>query len=475
MTTPATGPATPAPTDTPAPSVPVAVPWVRLSRRMPSAPADPPVRPRRVLLQLLAGLLTVLGVVVVLGSLAAQRLAEREAVNDAAGTADVLATSVVSPALTNALAGGDPAAVAAFDEIVRERILGGTIIRVKLWSPAGVVLYADEPQLIGRTFALDADQRAALADPQTRAEVSDLDERENEFETGGRLLEVYRPVWAPDGRQLLFETYSPYESVRQRSSQLWRGFAGVMVSSLLLLVVLMVPILRRLLRRLSEAQGQRERMLERTVDASDAERRRIAGTLHDGPVQDLVASAFAAAGTAERARTAGDVDSADRLDQLAGSLRSNIRVLRSLLVDIYPPTLAGSGLPAALADLAEAARQRGVTVGLHTETDIEPGLTDGEERLAHRVAQECLRNAARHASPCTATLTLARDGDSVVLDVVDDGPGFDPAVLARPTEGHFGMRVLGDLATDAGATLEVATAPGSGTHWRLTLRPEDDA
>jgi signal transduction histidine kinase len=54
--------------------------------------------------------------------------------------------------------------------------------------------------------------------------------------------------------------------------------------------------------------------------------------------------------------------------------------------------------------------------------------------------------------------------------VTDDGVGFDPvAVLARPEEGHFGMRVLADLAASAGAVLRVASASGAGTRWRLEV------
>ena len=451
-----------------------AVPWVTVSRTRVQPETEAPVRPRRVLLQLVAGLVAVLAVVGVLGSLASQQLAEREAVNDAANTADVLADAVISPALTNALADGDPAELAAFDQMVRNRILGPTIMRVKLWAPDGRVVYADEPQLVGRTFTLSDDQRVALSNPQTKAEVSHLTGSENQFETGGRALEVYRPVWLPDGRQLLFETYSPYAPVQQRSSQLWRGFSGVTLSSLLLLVLLMSPILWRLLRRLSEAQRQRERLLERTVEASDAERRRIAGTLHDGPVQDLVASSFVAAGAAARAQIAGDERTAAELHELAGSVRGNIRVLRSLLVDIYPPSLAGAGLGTALADLAESATSRGLTVQLDTEGEAGLGLSESEERLVYGVAQECLRNAAKHAAPCTVSVRLARedgDRDVVVLDVLDDGPGFDTVLLTEPAEGHFGLRVLADLASDAGATLQVASAPGAGTHWRLALVP----
>jgi signal transduction histidine kinase len=431
--------------------------------------------------QLLAALAAVLVLVGVLGSLAAGRLAEREAVNDAAGTADVLAEAVIIPSLTDALADGDPAEIARLDRLVHERVLPAGIVRVKLWSPEGRVVYADEPQLIGRSFALGQDQRDALAKPQTKAEVSELRSSENQFESGGRLLEVYRPVWTPTGRELLFETYSPYDAVRQRSSSLWKGFAGVTLSSLLLLVVLMTPIVWRLLRRLAEAQRQRERLLERTVEATEAERRRVAATLHDGPVQELAASSFVAAGTAARAQAAGQERIAEDLRGLAASVRGNIRVLRSLLVDIYPPSLAGAGLPAALADLAESVSSRGVAVQLDLEDGALPdgtvgpvgtlGLAPEEERLVYRVAQECLRNTAVHAAPCTATVRLGREEGAVVLDVLDDGPGFDAAVLDQPVEGHFGLRVLADLASDAGATLQVASAPGAGTHWRLAIVP----
>jgi hypothetical protein len=115
------------------------------------------------------------------------------------------------------------------------------------------------------------------------AEVSNLDRPENKFERGrGKLLEVYRPVWTPAGQPLLFETYSPYQQVTQRAGQLWRGFAGITISGLLIMVALLLPILWRLLNRISGAQRQREVLLQRAVDASEEERRRIAGTLHDG-------------------------------------------------------------------------------------------------------------------------------------------------------------------------------------------------
>ncbi len=443
--------------------------WLTLS-----SPASPPssdvdVQPRRIVAQLVVGVLLVLLVVGLLGAVAARRLAEREAVNDAATTADVLAEAVIQPALTDALLAGSPAAIAAMDATVRQRVLGPGVVRVKLWSPQGKILYADEPALVGRTYALDAEQRQVLATPRTQAEVSDLQRPENEFETGDRLLEVYRPVWTPTGAEVLFEMYAPYETVGTRAGQLSRGFAGVTLSSLLLLVVLVAPILWHLMRRLQRAQVQRELLLERAVDASAEERRLIAGSLHDGPVQDLAATSFVVAGAAARAEAAGQRELAAELHATSSGVRSSIRALRTLLVDIYPPSLARAGLDAALTDLAQSVQGRRVVVQLDLAPADELALTTEQERLVYRIAQECLRNAVKHAAPCTTAISLYREDGNVVLDVVDDGDGFDPATLTAPDRGHFGLPLLADLATAAGAVLQVATAPGRGTHCRLAV------
>ena len=436
--------------------------------------ARAPMRPRAVVLRLSLALVAALVVVAVLGALAAQLLAERQSVNDAASRADVFAQAVIQPAVTDALADGDPAAVAALDALVRDRVLGAEVVRVKLWRPDGRVIYADEPQLIGRTFAFSDDQQAALSDPQVRAEVSDLSGDENQFEDGGRLLEVYRPVWTPDGRQLLFEIYSPYAPVAARSAELWRGFTGVTISSLLLFAALAAPIVWRLVRRTREDDRERAALLQHTVDASDAERRRIAATLHDGPVQELVASAFAAENAAATAAASGQADVATDVRGVAGAVRGNIRVLRSLLVEIYPASLASAGLPQAISDLADTVRGRGVDVQVDLSAEPRP-LAEATQRLLYRVAQECVRNAAAHAAPCTVSLTLRADGDDTVLDVADDGPGFDPAALQNRPAGHFGTQLMADLVHDAGARLMLATAPGRGTGWRLVVPAGEDA
>jgi signal transduction histidine kinase len=444
-------------------------PWIQVAAGSSVRP-DPPVRRQRVFVQVIAGAIMVIVAVALVGIVAARRLAEAEAVNDAAKTADLLADTVVQPALSEGLITGDPAAFAAMDKVIDEHVLGDSIVRVKIWDSNGTIVYSDDRRLIGQTFPLGEEELGVFSHPVTRADISDLTAPENQYEREfTKLLEAYRPVWTKDGAtELLFETYFKYDTVTERSAQLWRGFAGVTLSSILLLVVLMMPVLWRLLDRLKRSQVQREDLLQRALDASTEERRRIAGALHDGVVQDLAATSFTVAGAAERAASVGQPALANDLRGAAGTVRTSIGGLRSLLVDIYPASLAAAGLAAALDDLAASVRSRGITVNV--DISSQTGLDPAGERLVFRVAQECLTNITRHAGATAVSLQLRRTDENVLLEISDDGVGFDAAtVIAHPEEGHFGLRILGDVVARAGAELWLASAPGGGTQWQLRV------
>ncbi len=447
--------------------------WVRVTTTPAGrAAASRPVRTGRVVGALVLGTLVVLVLVGVVGSLAASRLAGREAVHDAARDTSLLAEVVVTPRLTDKLRTGDPASVRAMDRAIRAHVLGSSYVRVKIWTPDGRIVYSDQPTLIGRRFALGEEERGVLRQPTTRAEISDLQAPENALARGqGKLLEVYRPVWSPDGSPLLFETYSRYDDVTARAGQLWRGFAGVTLSSLLALILLLGPVVWGLLGRVRQAQQQRETLLQRAVEVSTEERRRIAATLHDGPVQELAAASFVAAGAAEKARTAGQPGLGEELKQVSRVVRGGIASMRSLLVDIYPASLSTSGLAVALSDLTTALRGRGTDVHVDISESAVAMLDPRQERLVYRVAHEVMLNTMRHAAARSATVSLlAEDDGLVVLELTDDGVGFDvEQVLASPPEGHFGLRLLGDSTSEAGADLLVASAPGAGTRWRLSV------
>jgi len=444
-------------------------PWIQVAAGTSARSIDPSVKPRRVFAQVIVGALIVLAVVALAGVAASQRLAEAQAVNDAAKTANLLADAVVQPAVSDALLTSEPSAVAAMDTVVRRHVLSRSIVRVKLWDPTGRILYSDAPSLIGQRFPLGEEERDVLAHPQTRADVSDLTAPENRLERDrGTLLEVYRPVWTPSGRPLLFEIYAPYDEVTGRTAQLWRGFAGVTLTSLLLLVMLLMPILWRLLNQLKRSQVQREALLQQAVEASTDERRRIAGALHDGVVQDLAGASFAVAAGAERAQSLGRPELADELRRATGTVRTSIGGLRTLLLDIYPPSLASAGLKAALTDLASTLRSRGTAVTL--ELAEETGLDPAGERLVFRVARECVNNIARHAAATNVQVRIEGQERDTVMEITDDGIGFDAEqLLAHPTEGHFGLRVLGDGVSAAGGELLLSSAPGAGTRWQLRI------
>ena len=415
--------------------------------------------------QFLAAGLVVLGLLVVALSWFGERQATDEATREARDITEVLARSVAQPAIPVGLVEGSAAAADKFDREMRKRLLIGRVQRVKIWNAAGWIVYSDKTQLMWEQFALDTDELDVLHNGGTKAEVSDLQAEENRFEVGqGKLLEVYTQIWAPTGEPLLFEAYFSYSDVTERSEAIQRDFGPLAVVGLLAFLAVTTPIVWVLARRLGAAARDRERLLQAAVDASDAERRRIARDLHDTVVQDLAGTSFALAATSR-----GLVDrpaTAEQLTALAGSVRSSLRSLRSLLVEIYPADLRADGLSAALSDLVAPA----AGVGIQTSVEVEEPITasDSSVRLVWRVAQEAVRNAVRHGHPSSLTIRVATHDDLLALDVVDDGVGFDPGRV--PADGHFGLMGLRDLIEETGGRLEVTSRPGSGTRVRLEVR-----
>lgn len=411
-------------------------------------------------------------VVVVLISLAAAALAVRaargQAVHEAKDLSEVDGEAVVGPALEAGLFTGDAGAIARLDAIVRSRVLGSRIVRVKVWSEDGQILYSDEPQLIGATYVLGEDERRTLAVGGTNAEVSDLVKPENRFERPwGKLLEVYRRLDAPGGHAVLFETYLPYDEVDSLVRELTLSLAPALIGGLALLYLIQIPLAWRMAGRLDEGQRQRQRLARQAAEASETERRRIAADLHDGVVQGLVGSSYALTAAAERARAAGQAELADTVGQAGTDLRRWVRDLRTLLVTIAPPRLHQEGLAAALSDLASTASARGIAATI----DVDPALRldPDVETLVFRAAQEAVRNATSHGHPQALRLRVAGVADHRVrLEVEDDGTGFDPAQRQRAgEEGHVGLSLLGALAEDAGGRLDVDSSPGRGT--RVTM------
>jgi signal transduction histidine kinase len=392
---------------------------------------------------------------------ASRRLGQREAISDARTQTLVKAQGLVEPVLTDAFADGDPAAATAVGEAVDRGVIGGSLVRVKIWRDDGTILYSDDEALIGARFDLGDEERAALREGRIEAEVSDLTAPENRDERPfGKLLEVYLPVRTPGGKRLLFESYYRFDAVAASGRRIWRTFAPATIGALVLLELIQIPLAWSLARRLRVRQRERELLLQRAIDASDVERRRIASDLHDGVVQDLVGVTFQLASAARE--TDDSPGAAVALDDAAQSLRATITTLRSTLVDIFPPALAAQGLGAALDDLAAD-----FAGGLEVRVDaagLAHEVPHAVAALLYRAAREALRNVARHAEAERATVTAGADARVAWVIVTDDGRGFDPAILeTRAAEGHLGLRGLEGVVRDVGGRFTVATRPGGGT------------
>ena len=391
------------------------------------------------------------------------RQATASAIEEAKHATREVARTAVVPALPEGLLSGDPAAIEAMDRIVRERVLNERVVRVKIWSPTGTILYSDEPRLIGSTFPLESDDVSALRTGVVAADLSDLTRPENRYERGyGQLLEVYLRIYTRSQQPLLFEDYIRYETVIDRSRRLLLGLLPSMLGGLVLLELALLPLAWQLARRVRDGQRERQRLVQRAVDASDAERRRIAADLHDSTVQELAAVSYSLAATGKQLGSAGHTAAAEAVEEAARTTRLGVRRLRTLLVEIYPPDLHLDGLALALRDLLVTVSER----GLRTELSMPPALPmDHEaERLIYRVAQEALRNVLAHAQATRVEVSVDVVGSTAVLVVRDDGRGLPPEWNAthEPTR-HFGLRLLRDLAREAGGRLDVSSEQGRGT------------
>lgn len=176
---------------------------------------------------------------------------------------------------------------------------------------------------------------------------------------------MYVGVKATNGEPLLFEAYFQYQAVTEAGQAAWKRFAPPTLGALLVLELVQIPFAWSLAKRVQRQQRDRERLLRHAVEASDAERRRIAGELHDGVVQELTGLNYAL--DAMRLGNPTEGQRAQLIADSAAGLRSSIGSLRSLLVDIYPPNLAEEGLASALAELAAGLERAGIAVRLETE------------------------------------------------------------------------------------------------------------
>ncbi len=416
----------------------------------------------------IAGILAL--VVLAIASLFASRRAGTDrAIDDAKERTAALTRTVIEEQLTPALLAGESEAMSRLEWRMGEIFETESFLHLRLWAEDGYILYSDQPGVTGTILELGEEGREAFESGEVVAEVSDLDEAENELERDqGRLLEVYQPVSASDGTPLLFETYDSFENVDRNARQIWWSYLPVVLVPLALLQLAQVPLAIRLARKVERAQNERAELLEHLIASGDNERQSIAHDLHDGAVQDLAGVGYALSVVSDRAQSNSDQRSVELLEGVQVDVRRSIKSLRSLFVEIYPPNLQRSGLQVALSDLLAAVGGRDIEVSLHYPEGLE--LSPEANQTLYRVVQEATRNVVRHAEASTLVVEIAEVPGAVTLRVVDNGKGFDPDHIVNPLRpGHLGLRIMSNLALENGGALDVYSKPGAGTDLRLQL------
>jgi signal transduction histidine kinase len=192
------------------------------------------------------------------------------------------------------------------------------------------------------------------------------------------------------------------------------------------------------------------------------ERERIGKELHDGVIQSLFAVGMSLQGLAS---STVDAEVAGRLEAAVEDVDGAIRDLRNYIFGLRPGILADRQLDQALKEMATGF---GARTGVVTVVDV-----DGEvaSLLASRagdvvqLAREALSNVSRHAEATTCRISLRRGDGGVVLEIDDDGRGFD----METTSWGMGLRNLRERAESLGGVLEVDSTSGEGTTVRATL------
>jgi len=192
------------------------------------------------------------------------------------------------------------------------------------------------------------------------------------------------------------------------------------------------------------------------------DRERIAKELHDGVIQSLFAVGM---GLEATSMVAHDPKISERIDGAVEELDRVIRDLRNYIFGLRPGILADRELDAALRALADEFHEKtGVVAIVEVDPEIAAQLAPAASDVV-QLTREALSNVGRHARATTCRIALRHEGGLGVLEIDDDGEGFDVVTAQRGD----GLRNLEGRATAVGGKASVASDPGRGTTVRVEL------
>jgi two-component system NarL family sensor kinase len=209
----------------------------------------------------------------------------------------------------------------------------------------------------------------------------------------------------------------------------------------------------------SAGADPRHALVAQIVEAEERARRRVAETIHDEPLQELLAAK-------QDLDDAADGDPV-ALERARASLVRAIRKLREAVFELHPAVVEHAGLEAALNALAAAQAQQG---GFRCAVFVEERACGVHDRLLLALARELMSNVVKHANAREVEVSVTRSDGEIELEVRDDGVGIPAgrrsAALAR---GHIGLVASAERVESLGGELSVCSEPGRGTCVRARM------
>lgn len=385
-----------------------------------------------------------------------------QALNNVEQRAQRMADYTLAPFVTSPALEGDPAAARILDAVIQARVSDGSIIHIKVWSATGLIVRSDLKPLNGRTFPVPEAAQQVLATGRPTATLEPQHATVEEYGSShSDVVEVYAATESRSGERFLVEIYYPADVVLAEQTA---ALVGLVPAALLALAVLQAAQLRpavSLARRIQSFQLNRRRLLQQAIAASDLERIRIARDLHDDVIQDLAGLSYAL----ESVEYKASPEVRPLLLQARSLLQNNVHTLRSMIAELYPADLDSIGLSQALVRLGAPLKAKGVEVSFTVPENLE--LEQNTSLLIYRVARECLTNIDKHAKASHVEVRLVKDQHNAILEVTDDGVGFEPDDSA--VSGHIGLRLVRDTVAEAGGRVDVRSGYGEGTSVITTL------
>jgi two-component system sensor histidine kinase DegS len=219
---------------------------------------------------------------------------------------------------------------------------------------------------------------------------------------------------------------------------------------------------------LGEAGPGSTQVQMRIIEAQEAERARLAQEVHDGPAQAL-ANAIFQVEYIERVVDRDPEMARNELRFLRELLRRELGDVRVFITQLRPPVLAELGLEGAMRDAIEHMRAlTGLTIVADIQVPLEQ-LGETEQTVVLRVVQEALQNVRKHAAASQVVVSGRAEAGEWVLEISDDGRGFEAATVAARGRRNFGLQFMRERAELIGARLDVRSGPDGGTVVRLAI------